>query len=191
MGPRPSLFAPEIAFDLLVKPQIKFQEASKSLMWSSMRSLWKYAINWTATLNTSFIASFPSFPCAFQELHRFPQLLIEVESDLLREEFSKSADAMRFTTRLPLPNFILFLARSESIGTRSSPPASSAPETFLLDYFFQTGLVPLLVQVHQHSHGHGLSEGGHLVPFGRDVPECSTWHFYVVRPFWLKNKVQK
>lgn len=71
-GPRPSLFVPELAFDLLVKPQIKMLEApSHRCVELVYEELMKICHN-----------------CGTAELSRYPKLqqrLIEVVSDLLRE----------------------------------------------------------------------------------------------------------
>lgn len=71
-GPRPSLFVPELAFDLLVKPQIKLLEAPSQ---RCVELVYEELIKICHT-------------CGSQELLRFPRLqgkLIEVVSDLLRE----------------------------------------------------------------------------------------------------------
>lgn len=71
-GPRPSLFVPELAFDLLVKPQIKLLEGP------SQRCV--------AEVYQELISICHS--CGSNELKRFPRLqakLIETVSDLLRE----------------------------------------------------------------------------------------------------------
>jgi len=71
-GPRPSLFVPELAFDLLVKPQIKLLESpSHRCVELVYEELMKIGHN-----------------CGSPELSRYPKLqqkLIEVISDLLRE----------------------------------------------------------------------------------------------------------
>lgn len=71
-GPRPSLFVPELAFDLLVKPQIKLLQApSNKCVELVYEELMKICHN-----------------CGTPELSRYPKLqtrLIEVVSDLLRE----------------------------------------------------------------------------------------------------------
>lgn len=71
-GPRPSLFVPELAFDLLVKPQIKLlQTPSHRCVELVYEELMKICHN-----------------CGNAELSRYPKLqqaLIEVVSDLLRE----------------------------------------------------------------------------------------------------------
>lgn len=71
-GPRPSLFVPELAFDLLVKPQIQLLEGpSHRCVELVYEELMKICHN-----------------CGNQELSRYPKLhtkLIEVVSDLLRE----------------------------------------------------------------------------------------------------------
>lgn len=71
-GPRPSLFVPELAFDLLVKPQIKMLDAPSQ---RCVELVYEELIKICHT-------------CGSQELSRFPRLqakLIEVVSDLLRE----------------------------------------------------------------------------------------------------------
>ncbi|KIW22199.1 uncharacterized protein PV07_12110 [Cladophialophora immunda] len=71
-GPRPSLFVPELAFDLLVKPQIKLLEIPSQ---RCVELVYEELIKICHT-------------CGSTELSRFPRLqgkLIEVVSDLLRE----------------------------------------------------------------------------------------------------------
>ncbi|KAK0489426.1 Dynamin central region-domain-containing protein [Armillaria novae-zelandiae] len=78
-GPRPSLFVPEVAFDLLVKPQIKLLEApSLRCVELVYEELVKICHN-----------------CTSVELQRFPRLhaqLIEVVSELLRERLSPTSE---------------------------------------------------------------------------------------------------
>lgn len=78
-GPRPSLFVPEVAFDLLVKPQIKLLEApSLRCVELVYEELVKICHN-----------------CTSSELQRFPRLhaqLIEVVSELLRERLSPTSE---------------------------------------------------------------------------------------------------
>ncbi|KAM5541329.1 hypothetical protein V8D89_004883 [Ganoderma adspersum] len=78
-GPRPSLFVPEIAFDLLVKPQIKLLEApSLRCVELVYEELVKICHN-----------------CTSAELQRFPRLhaqLVEVISELLRERLGPTTD---------------------------------------------------------------------------------------------------
>uniref|UniRef100_A0A8H7XSY5 Dynamin protein dnm1 n=1 Tax=Psilocybe cubensis TaxID=181762 RepID=A0A8H7XSY5_PSICU len=78
-GPRPSLFVPEMAFDLLVKPQIKLLEApSLRCVELVYEELVKICHNCTST-----------------ELARFPRLhsqLIEVVSELLRERLGPTSE---------------------------------------------------------------------------------------------------
>ncbi|KAF9814330.1 hypothetical protein IEO21_05173 [Rhodonia placenta] len=78
-GPRPSLFVPEIAFDLLVKPQIKLLEApSLRCVELVYEELVKICHNCTST-----------------ELQRFPRLhaqLVEVVSELLRERLGPTTE---------------------------------------------------------------------------------------------------
>ena len=71
-GPRPSLFVPEMAFDLLVKPQIKLLDGPAQ---RCVELVYEDLIKICQT-------------CGSVELSRFPRLqakLIEVVSDLLRE----------------------------------------------------------------------------------------------------------
>ncbi|KAK0202344.1 Dynamin central region-domain-containing protein [Desarmillaria ectypa] len=81
-GPRPSLFVPEVAFDLLVKPQIKLLEApSLRCVELVYEELVKICHN-----------------CTSVELQRFPRLhaqLIEVVSELLRERLSPTSEYTR------------------------------------------------------------------------------------------------
>ncbi|KAL6301726.1 Dynamin central region-domain-containing protein [Sparassis latifolia] len=78
-GPRPSLFVPEIAFDLLVKPQIKLLEApSLRCVELVYEELVKICHN-----------------CTSSELQRFPTLhaqLVEVVSELLRERLGPATE---------------------------------------------------------------------------------------------------
>ncbi|KAJ2913357.1 hypothetical protein MD484_g7059, partial [Candolleomyces efflorescens] len=78
-GPRPSLFVPEVAFDLLVKPQIKLLEApSLRCVELVYEELVKICHN-----------------CTSVELQRFPRLhaqLIETVSELLRERLGPTSD---------------------------------------------------------------------------------------------------
>lgn len=78
-GPRPSLFVPELAFDLLVKPQIKLLEIPSQ---RCVELVYEELIKICHT-------------CGSQELSRFPRLqgkLIEVVSDLLRERLGPASN---------------------------------------------------------------------------------------------------
>lgn len=77
-GPRPSLFVPELAFDLLVKPQIKLLEIPSQ---RCVELVYEELIKICHT-------------CGSTELSRFPRLqgkLIEVVSDLLRERLGPAS----------------------------------------------------------------------------------------------------
>lgn len=77
-GPRPSLFVPEMAFDLLVKPQIKLLEVPSQ---RCVELVYEELIKICHT-------------CGSTELTRFPRLqakLIEVVSDLLRERLGPAS----------------------------------------------------------------------------------------------------
>lgn len=78
-GPRPSLFVPEIAFELLVKPQIKLLEPP------SLRCVEMVYEELVRTCHG----------CSSTELQRFPRLqaqLIEVVSELLRERLGPTSE---------------------------------------------------------------------------------------------------
>lgn len=78
-GPRPSLFVPEMAFDLLVKPQIKLLEIPSQ---RCVELVYEELIKICHT-------------CGSTELSRFPRLqakLIEVVSDLLRERLGPASN---------------------------------------------------------------------------------------------------
>jgi dynamin 1-like protein len=78
-GPRCSLFVPELAFDLLVRPQIKLLEAP------SLRCVDLAYDELSKICHT----------CGSKEISRFPKLhthLVEVVSDLLQERLSPSLD---------------------------------------------------------------------------------------------------
>lgn len=77
-GPRPSLFVPELAFDLLVKPQIKLLEIPSQ---RCVELVYEELIKICHT-------------CGSTELTRYPRLqgkLIEVVSNLLRERLGPSS----------------------------------------------------------------------------------------------------
>ncbi|KAF2173012.1 hypothetical protein M409DRAFT_49511 [Zasmidium cellare ATCC 36951] len=77
-GPRPSLFVPELAFDLLVKPQIKLLEIPSQ---RCVELVYEELIKICHT-------------CGSNELSRYPRMqgrLIEVVSDLLRERLGPSS----------------------------------------------------------------------------------------------------
>jgi len=77
-GPRPSLFVPEMAFDLLVKPQIKLLEVPSQ---RCVELVYEELIKICHT-------------CGNTEISRFPRLqakLIEVVSDLLRERLGPAS----------------------------------------------------------------------------------------------------
>jgi dynamin 1-like protein len=96
-GPRPSFFVPELAFDLLVKPQIKLLE-SPSLRCVELvyEELVKICHNCTSTVSNSSISIVPCIlPLMTQELQRFPRLhaqLIEAVSELLRERLGPTSE---------------------------------------------------------------------------------------------------
>ncbi|KAJ7493365.1 Dynamin central region-domain-containing protein [Mycena galericulata] len=118
-GPRPSLFVPEIAFDLLVKPQIKLLEAPSlrcvELVYEEMV---KICHNCTST-----------------ELQRFPGLhakLIEVVSELLRERLGPTSEYTQSLIAIQAAyintNHPAFISGSAIAAQQaSSPPAPHVP----------------------------------------------------------------
>ncbi|KAH8104289.1 dynamin protein dnm1 [Phellopilus nigrolimitatus] len=78
-GPRPSLFVPEVAFELLVKPQIKLLEAP--------------ALRCVELVYEELVRICHN--CTSTELQRFPRLhsqIIEVVSELLRERLGPTSE---------------------------------------------------------------------------------------------------
>ncbi|KAK9329440.1 Dynamin central region-domain-containing protein [Lipomyces starkeyi] len=108
-GPRPSLFVPELAFDLLVKPQIRLLDPpSQRCVELVYEELMKICHN-----------------CGGSELSRYPKLqskIIEVVSDLLRERLgptSKYVESLIAIQRAYIntkhPNFLGAAAAMSSI----------------------------------------------------------------------------
>jgi dynamin 1-like protein len=108
-GPRPSLFVPELAFDLLVKPQIKLLEIPSQ---RCVELVYEELIKICHT-------------CGSNELSRYPRLqgkLIEVVSDLLREQLGPCAtyvasliDIQRAYINTNHPNFLGAAAAMSSV----------------------------------------------------------------------------
>jgi dynamin 1-like protein len=108
-GPRPSLFVPELAFDLLVKPQIKLLEIPSQ---RCVELVYEELIKICHT-------------CGSTELTRYPRLqgkLIEVVSDLLREQLGPTAhyvgsliDIQRAYINTNHPNFLGAAAAMSSV----------------------------------------------------------------------------
>ncbi|KAF1959190.1 dynamin-1 [Byssothecium circinans] len=108
-GPRPSLFVPELAFDLLVKPQIKLLEIPSQ---RCVELVYEELIKICHT-------------CGSTELTRYPRLqgkLIEVVSDLLRERLGPCAqyvasliDIQRAYINTNHPNFLGAAAAMSSV----------------------------------------------------------------------------
>ncbi|KJA22831.1 hypothetical protein HYPSUDRAFT_201906 [Hypholoma sublateritium FD-334 SS-4] len=118
-GPRPSLFVPEMAFDLLVKPQIKLLEApSLRCVELVYEELVKICHN-----------------CTSAELQRFPRLhaqLIEVVSELLRERLGPTSEYAQSLIEIQAayintnhPAFISGSAMAAQQGSQSSRPQIS------------------------------------------------------------------
>ncbi|CAK5267494.1 unnamed protein product [Mycena citricolor] len=118
-GPRPSLFVPEIAFDLLVKPQIKLLEMpSLRCVELVYEELVKICHN-----------------CTNSELQRFPGLhakLIEVVSELLRERLGPTSEYTESLIAIQAAyintNHPAFISGSAAAAQQaSSPPAPQMP----------------------------------------------------------------
>ncbi|KAG7093397.1 hypothetical protein E1B28_007079 [Marasmius oreades] len=118
-GPRPSLFVPEAAFDLLVKPQIKLLEApSLRCVELVYEELVKICHN-----------------CTSAELQRFPRLhaqLIEVVSELLRERLGPTSEYAQSLIEIQAayintnhPSFVSGSALAA--GQANSPPKPLPP----------------------------------------------------------------
>ncbi|KAJ2928525.1 hypothetical protein H1R20_g8557, partial [Candolleomyces eurysporus] len=120
-GPRPSLFVPEVAFDLLVKPQIKLLEApSLRCVELVYEELVKICHN-----------------CTSAELQRFPRLhaqLIETVSELLRERLGPTSDYAQSLIEIQAayintnhPAFIAGSASAALAPQQSQPQAKQLP----------------------------------------------------------------
>ncbi|KAF9224134.1 hypothetical protein BS17DRAFT_802085 [Gyrodon lividus] len=118
-GPRPSLFVPEAAFDLLVKPQIKLLEApSLRCVELVYEELVKLCHN-----------------CTSMGLERFPRLhaqLIECVSELLRERLGPTSEYAQSLIEIQAayintnhPAFISGSAAAAQAATSSTPKPST------------------------------------------------------------------
>ena len=115
-GPRPSMFVPEVAFDLLVKPQIKLLEPpSLRCVELVYEELMKICHN-----------------CTTPELQRFPLLhtqLIEVVSELLRERLGPTSEYVSSLIQIQAayintnhPDFQAGQAAIAAAGAHPPPP---------------------------------------------------------------------
>ncbi|ORY88161.1 Dynamin central region-domain-containing protein [Leucosporidium creatinivorum] len=113
-GPRPSLFVPEVAFDLLVKPQIKLLEPpSLRCVELVYEELMKICHN-----------------CTSAELQRYPRLhaqLIEVVSELLRERLGPTSEYVQSLIAIQAayintnhPDFVTGSAAAAQASTREA-----------------------------------------------------------------------
>lgn len=117
-GPRPSLFVPEVAFDLLVKPQIKLLEPpSLRCVELVYEELMKICHN-----------------CTSSELQRFPRLgaqLVEVVSELLRERLGPTSEYVSSLIGIQAAyintNHPDFVAGSAAIARAGAPQAQPSP----------------------------------------------------------------
>ena len=145
-GPRPSLFVPEVAFDLLVKPQIKLLEApSLRCVELVYEELMKICHNCTGA-----VSAMPSNPkcstgcrdvadvvsdCALQqELARFPHMhaqLVEAVSELLRERLGPTSEYVSSLIGIQAAyintNHPEFVAGSAAIARGVLPAGSNVP----------------------------------------------------------------
>ncbi|KDQ61820.1 hypothetical protein JAAARDRAFT_31294 [Jaapia argillacea MUCL 33604] len=119
-GPRPSLFVPEMAFDLLVKPQIKLLEPpSLRCVELVYEELVKICHN-----------------CTSAELQRFPRLhaqVVDVVSDLLRERLGPTSEYTQSLIDIQAayintnhPSFISGSQEAARITAASQPPQRQA-----------------------------------------------------------------
>ncbi|KAL0061206.1 Dynamin-related GTPase protein [Marasmius tenuissimus] len=124
-GPRPSLFVPEVAFELLVKPQIKLLEKpSLRCVELVYEELVKICHN-----------------CTNAELQRFPRLhalLVEVVSELLRERLGPTSEYTQSLIEIQAayintnhPAFVAgsgnALAASANVGAGMAPSRGQIP----------------------------------------------------------------
>ncbi|KAG6917098.1 hypothetical protein DXG01_003918 [Tephrocybe rancida] len=131
-GPRPSLFVPEIAFDLLVKPQIKLLEApSLRCVELVYEELVKICHN-----------------CTSVELQRFPKLhaqLIEVVSELLRERLGPTSEYAQSLIEIQAAyintNHPAFISGSALAAQQNTPQRPQVPPR-------PTSTEPSVVNVH-------------------------------------------
>ena len=122
-GPRPSLFVPEVAFDLLVKPQIKLLEPpSLRCVELVYEELMKICHN-----------------CTSSELQRFPRLgsqLVEVVSELLRERLGPTSEYVSSLIGIQAAyintNHPDFVAGSAAIARAGAPQAQPIPRVSLM-----------------------------------------------------------
>ncbi|SGZ28603.1 BQ5605_C027g10385 [Microbotryum silenes-dioicae] len=123
-GPRPSLFVPEVAFDLLVKPQIKLLEPpSLRCVELVYEELMKICHNCTST-----------------ELQRYPRLhaqLIEVVSELLRERLGPTSEYVQSLISIQAAyintNHPAFVAGSATAAQESSREVARRRQAAIAD----------------------------------------------------------
>jgi dynamin 1-like protein len=140
-GPRPSLFVPEVAFDLLVKPQIKLLEKpSLRCVELVYEELVKICHNCANTVGLSLPQATKHLvltPSRLQELQRFPRLhshIVEAVSELLRERLGPTSsytqsliDIQAAYINTNHPAFVAGSAMAASQPSRPNPPRIIAP----------------------------------------------------------------
>lgn len=135
-GPRPSLFVPEVAFDLLVKPQIKLLEApSLRCVELVYEELMKICHNCTSPVRNPLEFRREMSLQEMQELQRFPRLLtqlVEVVSDLLRERLGPTSDYVSSLISIQAAyintNHPDFVAGSAAIARAGAPSTTQIPK---------------------------------------------------------------
>jgi dynamin 1-like protein len=135
-GPRPSLFVPEVAFDLLVKPQIKLLEKpSLRCVELVYEELVKICHSCANTVRFGHYAVGPH-SYVTQELQRFPRLhshVVEAVSELLRERLGPTSDYTQSLIDIQAayintnhPAFVVASAAAAQ-APRQPPPRAIAP----------------------------------------------------------------
>ncbi|KAG1735926.1 Dynamin central region-domain-containing protein [Suillus paluster] len=164
-GPRPSLFVPESAFDLLVKPQIKLLE-SPSLRCVELvyEELVKICHNCTST-----------------ELERFPRLhaqLIECVSELLRERLGPTSEYAQSLIEIQAAyintNHPAFISGSAAAAQAATSPAPKPAQPSRLQSNEPINGAPTLEDEDESSAEEPVGVNGVLSRDGRSV--SSTVH---------------
>ncbi|KAG2137689.1 Dynamin central region-domain-containing protein [Suillus cothurnatus] len=164
-GPRPSLFVPESAFDLLVKPQIKLLE-SPSLRCVELvyEELVKICHN-----------------CTSVELERFPRLhaqLIECVSELLRERLGPTSEYAQSLIEIQAAyintNHPAFISGSAAAAQAATSPAPKPAQPSRPQSSEPINGVPTLEDEDESSAEESVGANGILSRDGRSV--SSTVH---------------
>lgn len=129
-GPRPSLFVPEISFELLVKKQVKRLEEPSlrcvELVHEEMQRIIQHCSNYSTQVEKKTLFLCPHllqihthtrswshrFIC--QELQRFPKLheaIVEVVTSLLRKRLPITNEMVQTSSRTPASDWLQSLGR--------------------------------------------------------------------------------